>query len=239
MKLVRLLCILGVLTGAVVVGSCSRSNSLGDNAARAVLDRLWNQPDVYFLLGDVKFVTRNPVTAQGQDSVQEWPLYQAFARDGVITIRNQKDLTKHFTGWNDWLSLTQDNIRLSATVGLTAKGRARGTLIHQGHVAELALKVATIKVNRIVSNDEERTGSDLYHVVVGTLTYNVPKDMSAAFAAARGWNHVRKRRFRVLLKYDAINKDWVEVASDIANQTSEFHSDNVTSVLQSLNWKNR
>ncbi len=239
MKMGKFLCILGVLSVAVAVSSCSRTNSLGDNAARAVLDRLWNRPDVILLLGKVKFVTKNPSLGQDQDLTTEWPIYRAFARDGVITITNKRDLTKSFTGWNNWFNLTQDNIRLIATIGLTPKGRQRGRILRAGRVYELVLKVASTKVNRIVSNDEERIRSDLYNVVVGTLTYNVPKNMSAAFAAARGWNHVSKRRFKVLLKYDPINRDWVQVASDIASRTSDFHSNNVTSALQSLNWRNR
>ncbi len=195
---------------------------------------MWNQPDVGLLLGAVKFVTENPDMAKGRESVKEWPLYQAFAKRGVITISNEKDLTKSFTGWNDWMSLTQSGIRRTATVKLSDGTKASGTVKRIGDFDELWVKVATTKVESIVANDEELVGTDRYRVVLGTHTYDVPVEMSAAFEASRGWNHVRERRFKILLKFDPFDKQWKMVVADLGTRTEDFSSNSVGSTLQGL-----
>lgn len=76
-----------VLLLAAVSSSCSPSGGPSDADARRVIERLRNQPDVGLLLGDIKFVSENADGAKRRDSVKEWPLYEAFAREGVLTLK--------------------------------------------------------------------------------------------------------------------------------------------------------
>lgn len=181
----RSLRLVGIVVSAVALSYCSRSDALGDGEARNLIENLWNKPDVGLMLGEVKFVAENPDAAKGRESISEWPLYQAFAKKGVITIGNVKDLTQNFSGWNDWFSLTQSGVRKTATIKLTEGGGKAGTIKHNGDFDELFTKVATIKIESIVSNDEEVVGTDRYRVVLGTYTYDVPDEMSAAFESPR------------------------------------------------------
>jgi hypothetical protein len=225
--------LIGMLVSAVALSHCSRPYSLGNDEARTLIETLWNQPDVGLVLGNVKFVAEDPDTSKGRESIQEWPLYKASAKSGVITIANEKDLTNSYSA-NDWFNLTQSGIRKTATIGLTERGRAGGIAKKKGNFDELFVKVANTKIESIVGNDEEVVGTDRYRVVLGTHTYDVPEEMSGVFEASRGWDHVRERRFKVLLKYDPFDKQWKVVAADISKRTEDFRSNNVGRALQAL-----
>jgi len=219
---------------ALAWGGCSAPGSLSNREAGAVIERLWNNADVGLVLGHVTFVSAGPDTSKGRDSVREWPVYEAFARNGVLTVQNVRDLTGQFTGWNDFLALTQGDVRKTATVAATEHGKSKGTIKRVGDFDELWIKVASTKVESIAANDEDVVGTDKYRVVVGTHTYSVPDEMSAAFETARGWDHVPERRFKVLLKFDPIDKDWKMVTADIGKRSEDFHTNQVSQMLQSL-----
>ena len=223
-----------ILVFALAWAGCASPEHLSDSDARAVIERVWNAADVGLVLGDIMFVSGNADTSKGRDSITEWPLYEAFARNGVLSVRNVRDLTGQFTGWNDFFALTQSGVRKTATIAATDQGKARGTLKHVGAFDELWIKVASTTVESIAANDEDIVGTDKYRVIVGTHTYSVPDEMSAAFEAARGWDHVKERRFKVLLKFDPIDKDWKFVAADIGKRSDDFRTNQVGQTLQAL-----
>jgi hypothetical protein len=186
------------------------------------------------MLGAVKFVAENPEMAKGRESVSEWPLYEAFAKRGIITLSDERDLTRNFGGWDDFFALSQSGVRRTATVRLSERGKAAGTVKRDGAFDVLWLKVATTKVETIIANGQESVGGDQYRVIMGTLTYDIPPDLAQVWEASRGWNHVRDRRFKVLLKYDPFDKQWKMVAVDTSKRTEDFATNNVGMALQSL-----
>jgi hypothetical protein len=98
-----------VLTvGTVLLIGCSGGpDSLGNSAARALIEKAWNGPDIGLLIGSVKFVADNPDNAEGRASLTELPLYKRFEELGVIAIANRRDLTRNFGGWNNFYALSQ------------------------------------------------------------------------------------------------------------------------------------
>ena len=134
---------------AFASGGCSQPGSLGDGDAKALIERFWNDADVGLVLGSVTFVSENANMAKGRESLKEWPLYEAFVKNGVLRLQNVRDLTGQFTGWNDWLSLTQSGVRKTATVLLTEQGKVKGTVKHVGDFDELLVKVAETKIGAL------------------------------------------------------------------------------------------
>lgn len=224
-----------VLATLWVSGACRDSLPLQGQDARGVIERIWNQPDVGLLIGTVRFVAAGaPVATSGHDVITEWPLYEACASNGLLRISDVKDLSRQFGSWDDWLKLTQNGIRKIATVEATEQGRARGRLQRTGESERLLVKVATTKVEMIAADDERKVGIDRYRVVLGTHTYDIPEAFSKAFAEARGWNGVRERRFKALLKYDPIDRDWRMVTADISPRAQDFATNSVGQQLKQL-----
>lgn len=217
-----------------------RADPLGNGEARTVIETAWNKAGVELMLGEVKFVAENLDQGKGREGIEMWPLYQAFAKSGVIAISNEKDLTKNFGGWNDWFSLTQSGVRRTATIRLGERGKAGGTVKRIGDFDLLLMKVATTKVESIVANDEVLVGTDQYRVVLGTFTSDVRAEMSAAFERYRDRNKfLREGRFKILLKYDPFDKQWRMVTQDFGKRTEDFRSNTVGRTIQSLKLGNR
>jgi len=210
---------------ALLVGCAAKDGELSDSAAKSTLEALWDQSDLGIVLGEVSFVRENPNLAQRTDLMSELALYRAAAAAGLITIVNEKDLSANHQGWNAMNPFNSSAPWQSAFVAVAGKGKNQGTVKQVGQVDELNLKVASYKIDAIVSNDSMHLGADRYRVVLGTHTVSVRPEFREAFAQARGQE--TERRFKVLLKYDPFAKAWLLEAMDLANKTVDFATANV------------
>jgi hypothetical protein len=172
--------------------SCSGSRETGNNSQmKAAIESAWNATNLGFVTSEVRFIDvgmagRRPDASKGEDAISELPLYRAFAAKGLLTITAERDLTSRFSGWNDWLQLTQSGVRLTARITLTEKGRQTGEVRKVGDVEELFLRLGEAKIEDIVANDALVLGADRYRIVLGTHTFVPAPARKATFPGSRG-----------------------------------------------------
>jgi hypothetical protein len=229
------------LIAALALPGCSGGPDAGTTSQmKAAIEPAWNGMNFGLVTGDVRFIQvgglggGTPQASKGEDAVNELPLYRAFAANGLITITDERDLTSGFTGWGDWFQLTQSGVRRTAKITLTEKGKQSGEVKKTGNVDELWLRVGTAKIEDIVANDALTIGADRYRVVQGTHTFDIPQDVAAAYAEARGDRLGRERRFKALLKYDPFEKKWMYLGADLGPRTGAFPTVHVDQALAKL-----
>lgn len=227
-----------IAVGALL--SCSGANETGsDREMKAAIESAWNGPALGLVTGEVRFIGggflgRQPDVSKREDALSELPLYRAFSARGFITVTDERDLTSGFTGWDDWLQLTQSGVRRTARVTLTDRGRHSGNVETVGDVEVLRLRVGTAKIEEIVANDLLEIGADRYRVVLGTHTFDIPEDIAQAYAEARGDQLGRERRFKALLKYDPFEETWTYLGADLGPRAGSFATDHVDQALAQL-----
>jgi hypothetical protein len=229
-----------LILGISLLAPLSCSRSVGNADPKATIEAAWNGARVGLVTGQVRFIDaasaqRRPDASRGEDALSELPLYRAFAAKGFVAISAERDLTSGFTGWGDFMQLTQAGVRRTAHVTLTDKGKAAGEVTNLGGgVEELWLHLGHAEIKDIVANDTVTIGADHYRVVMGTHTFDIPEDLKAAYAEARGEHFGRERRFKALLKYDPFKKTWVYIGADLGPRDGNFSSDIINQVLAKL-----
>lgn len=229
------------LFAMLTLSACSGGPDAGTiSQMKTAIESEWNRTNLGLVIGDVRFVQvgglggGTPEPSKGEDALSELPLYRAFAAEGLITITDERDLTNGFSGWSDWFQLTQSGVRRTAKIALTGKGMQSGEVKKAGNVDELWLRVGTAKIEDIVANDSLTIGTDHYRVVQGTHTFEIPQNLAAAYAEARGDRLGRERRFKALLKYDPFEKKWLYLEADQGPRTGAFTTERVDQALAAL-----
>ena len=212
------------------------------NPTAQVIEALWNGNFYGIILGGVKFKSDSPFESHGTanaskgiENYQELPIYEAFAREGIISM-TQRDLSKDFTGFGDFFELSQNGIRKTAQVTLTEKGRASGAIQKFGETSVLTLKPVTYKVSRIVADESVNTVAYKLRIVQGVQEIQIPEFLREAWAKVYGYS-AGERKFKVLLKFDPFDEKWKvfvdgsEAVQDFAAVNAEFNTHNVDQVL--------
>ena len=91
-------------------------------------------------------------------------------------------------------------------------------MLFRSQVEELWVRVGTAAIQEIVSNNPLTFGADQVRVVRGFHTFDIPADLAAAYAEARGDQLQRERRFEALLVYDHYAKKWAFGTSDVGDR---------------------
>jgi hypothetical protein len=219
----------------IALTGCSSGPSMPDAAIKELLERNWtSMSDIPFQLGEVHFVAEDRPQKVKQAAIRDYPLYIAYRDAGVLEIAGDRDLTRDFTGWNDFLSLSQNGVRRVATIKVTAKGRRIAQIVNDQVV--LLRPPVKYQVDTVVSNEALRIGADPYRIAIGlfTRTMDSTDNVAKAWMAIYGDSFGDKRRFRVLLKFDIIAKSWGVSALDVGAASYDFPTDNVGKRVASL-----
>lgn len=234
-----------ILLTLIIATACARggpvssrvANSDSTDIRKAIEAGLLPPAGVSLVLGFVKFVPqeiRKPDPARDEDVTTEWPLYRAYADKGFIEIVSDRDLANGITLPLVELPLVRTGVQRTAWVLPTEKGHRAGQVVRQGRAASILLPVGTPKVGQIASTEEVVVGDDLYEVVEGTHTNEVPQDLKAAYAEARRPAIPTERRFRALLKYDADQRSWRYIGADIGPPGRAFWTRKVDQSVAAL-----
>jgi hypothetical protein len=206
-----------------------------------IIEALWNGDGYGIMLGNVKFKSDSPFeshgtanAAKGIENYQELPIYEAFAREGIISM-TQRDLSKD-SSFGSFFELSQNGIRKTAQISLTEKGRASGTIQKFGETSVLTLRPVTYKVSRIVADDSVNTVAYKLRIAQGVQDIQIPEFLRVAWAKVYGYS-AGERKFKVLLKFDPFDKKWKvfvdgsRAVQDFAAVNAEFNTHNVDQVL--------
>jgi hypothetical protein len=221
-----LMLVFGIACESEPIGTLTLQN------AQAVIESQWNRADLGILLGDIKFVEGRTNAEKGQESLSELPLYRAMAKLGVITITGETELrgTGEDAGATE---LYRQGVRRLARISATEQGRATGAIVQVGNFQELFLSLVPARVQTITASDSIVAGRRQYRAFTGTHALNVPPELKEVLEQTRG-SMEPERRFRVLLKHNAIKDEWTVDAMDLAPASKEFTTKNVETRLGQL-----
>lgn len=215
-------------------GCADDPTRLDESEARTLLETSWNEERFTLLLGKVQFVDGAGSLEGRRVSLASLPTYRAFARSGLVQMINERDLTDNFTGWNDWFQLTQNGVRHVATIRATDEASAAGDISGDAGAENLAIRLGTSTIEKIVSNDsiaapapEKLRLVQGLHVFEGDARFKEAWERSGQLAG-------RDRRFRSVLRYDPFESRWQVLATDVGERMGAFATQTVPELMRAL-----
>lgn len=220
------------------LGGCSSGGpqNLRDSTAATLIQNYLDGYDVIVAnLGVVEF-RRGNVSSGTFDRYAMYPMYQSLAAMGLIRLEDERDLASGFTGWGDFLALSQNGVQRVATVTLTPQGERTGTVrnVQNSDRRFVVFVGGNYTVDDVVSNDEISANADKYRVILATCRLQVKLGWDDVWAK-RGRPAYQDRRTRILLKYDAFQQSWQPTGIfDIGPRDAAFESEDVPAALARL-----
>src|SRR5690606_17062198 len=141
---------------------------------RDVIEADWNGQRVSLVLGDVHFKgptwtsACQPNIARGEMCLDQLSLYRGIESLGFLTVEDERDLSRNFSGWDDWHRLTQAGIIRTARIALTSTGRERYDPVEAFGRGVIEVAYGTGAITRIVSIDSLVGTATRFLVVQGT-----------------------------------------------------------------------
>lgn len=232
----------------MLLSACSGGPPLTDGQAKdlmqSYLDR-FSRTELW--LGQISFVREGTIDPRnGREQLSKYALYKAYAELGLLFLDSDQDLSSGFTGWNDFLALSQSGVQRRANVLLpdgAGEGGQSGTLLdaagqpvskHESDYNRIQFVVTTQTVDAIVSNDRLRTATEEYRQVIGTHTLKIDPRVEAAWRVMVNDHYGEKRRFRALLKFDPITKEWKLEQLDEGDRDSDFGTSTVPNMVRQI-----
>lgn len=216
--------------------ACSRDPArLTDGAAADVFLSEYGKEHIQQItLGPLAFRTQDS-ESPADTSISVYPLYQSFAKAGLIALENERDLSTGFSGWSDFLAQAQQGVQRVANVKLTEAGAKLGKLqdVRIGDNSFVNFVVGEYEVEKIITNELIDINGEKYRVILGTHVFNVNPALSDAVAQTRIPTD-RDRRFRALLKYDAVTSKWKMEGADSSRRDTDFSSKIVPAMVANL-----
>jgi hypothetical protein len=236
-KLVPLL-----LAMVVAVSACTPSAwRIDERSLLALLEEsLGTKIAVGLFLDAVQFRRDGSPTELVAGSLGKYPVYRAFSDQGLIILNQERDLSAGFSGWNDWLKLTQAGVQRTAWVTLTVEGSKRGQsmpFLDTGRYVAY-FDIIQYRLGDVLSNELHEINGEAYRVVVGIHSLEwigvgtVPSIREALIKD--GYAGYLDGRHRVLIKYDPIASRWRLLRSDRGPKELDFQTDNVPTALSEL-----
>jgi hypothetical protein len=229
---------IALLMLAVSLGGCSpdSATNLRDATASAVVQDYLNRYDVILVsLGPMEF-RRGNWSAADFAPVEKYEMYKALASMGLIKLDDERDLSAGFTGWSDWLVLTQNGVQRTATVSLTAEGGRAGEVsaVRNSDRQIVSFRAGSYVIDDVVSNEEASGGVDRYRIVQASYRLSIKQGWRDVWIKA-GKAEFPDGRVRIVLKYNPFDAKWQPTTIfDIGPMTGAFASENVPSGIASL-----
>ena len=220
---------------SLCAGCSDGPNRLRNSTAQSMLQSVLGTPTLDVLVGPISFGSKDASDiATGNVPRKLYPMYDAFAKNGLLKLENERQLTGEFSGWNDFLASTQFGISRVATFSLTDLGAKRSHVgSEENRRREVTFSIGHIQIKKIVSNEPIDVSGDKYRIVMGTVQADISKEMKDAWMAA-GQPADGQQRFRALLKYDPFDATWQLQSLDMGNANAPFSSERVPSSLARL-----
>jgi hypothetical protein len=227
---------LGLVICEVLLAGCSASRDSFSNAeARASIEKYWNTLVPDFVLGQIVFVVDREDHSKGRVSLDDLWMYEDMVKAGVLSLTDERDLTKNFGGWNDFFALSQNGVRRTATTSLTDRGKAIGKPQPVGGFEQIAIPLFTYDTQDIVANDTVPSAVDTYRLVLATYAFGIRPEFGEVLKVHFGNGPVRERRLKILLTFEPFEKKWDVVAADhFTTGAKGFDTDRVGRALQGL-----
>lgn len=202
-----------VLAAALTVGVptlCLAEQPLSDDRAIEVIEAAWNASLFHVPLGTFDVVpddSEGGPNAMPESALERWylPLQQA----GVIAIAEDPGPAK----------------KIAVTV--TAEGREKNV---SDDPDMLAMRQGVPKIEKITRNEPIHRGDDDYRIVEASYIANW-EDAVADVLSYCGNPVTPEQKSVVLLKFDAVSRDWKIVAEDDANAADAFCTQKVADAL--------
>jgi hypothetical protein len=217
--------------------------ALSDSTAGKLIERTWNGGVLIVPVGRLTSVgniinSRQPDRTKGEVSQSEFQSLRVWQQLGFIKISEVHDLSKGFSGWNDFFALTQNGVQTRFVVAEGSKASQIPCSDDQrmkfgrawGQTRLLCVPDGEARVEKIVQNEVHLIGADHYRAIMGMHTWT-PSPIMSEYLARTGQASKRERKFMVALKHDPFSGDWNLVAVDLADRDSEFPTNSVTSLL--------
>lgn len=209
--------LLGVASAATL-GACGGNTASGlrDAAAAQILQESWGQPTLLLNLGEIEFKPGNA-----------YPMYQAVAAMGLVRLES-----KSFPEWQEIL-LSRAGIKVASVALLPEGEKVAIHSVKDNDRRFVTFVVGAYSIERVVSIEPLEVNGERYSQVLGTHTFDLKPEWREAWV--KGGNpDYRERRFRALLKYDAIESKWRLQATDTGAREADFPTDSVPRAIASL-----
>jgi len=219
---------------ALIATACADGPTrLRDGTARAQLQKLiGTELEAIVFLGEVRFYR------EGMPNMSMYKLTAALAKKGLVRLDNDRDLSGKFTGWDDFLALTQTGVQRVASVALTPEGAKLGTLERVEGADKTISEYVTFALGRatvesVVSNESVEVADVKYRVIMGTYSYELLPDFREWYTQS-DVPDFRDSRIRALLKWDPFKSEWEYQTSDSGPRDGDFTSETVPRTLAKL-----
>jgi hypothetical protein len=196
------------------------------------------------LVGQITVVNADSLT-EGQISATELEDLEAWSKAGLVSLtsENVPSASQSFD-WTDWFTRANGHPK-SLTVTPTPDGLRFQSRTRLSPAAEASLRLPrlrspeilygrffTVRLERIVENNEIQTTTDKLRLVKGVLSQQWNETGEAVYRAG-AWPMPHQKKFATLLEYDPFHDSWRSVAWDMADFDKPFTSHNVDTALSS------
>lgn len=213
----------------------SAEPSLTDKEAKAFLEKLWSTAGVLIKLGSISVVASETNIAKNRISEENYKMYQAFGKLGIIRISIVKEYLDEKSDVNDFIAAAAGSMRKEIFVEKTNAGE---TLAKRGGLQQkdgwLVIKAGIYRVDEIVKNEARQKGVDNYRIIMATYTAKWTPEFKDAMEMT-GLKLSEKRKMAMLIKFDPFSSTWKNVAIDLANREEDFSTNNVSRALGQYN----
>lgn len=217
---------------ALLAPACSEGPArLHEKTVRAQLQKMVSMEGrAGFQLGVVRF--------RRQPNMTMYKLTAALAKNGLLSLENDQDLSAKFTGWDDFLALTQSGVERVATVALTPAGAKLGTLQpienpDKSVTEYVNFEFGKATIEKVVSNEAFDIVGEKYRLVMATYSFELAAPLRDSWIQS-GAPSDRDNRIRALLKWDAFDSEWKAQAADLGPRNGDFSSETVPTTLAKL-----
>jgi hypothetical protein len=217
---------------ASCAGAADKKDPLSDAEAKTAIEQQWKSLAVLAIpVGKVAIShglteERNP--AQRRFNQKDLSVFKAWQAAGLVQVRELKNLTKEFTGWDDWLKLTQGGVGSEIQILLTEQGRKANTSTNTD-IAQIPQ--GSFRITKITSNEERERDFDRYCLVTGFHQAEWTAEFKQIMRQLNQPVPAESRKFRALFKFDKFANRWKLITSDNADAEGEFTSNTVQEAL--------
>lgn len=205
------------LVGVLLCCSCGGKFSLSDSNARQLIEPLLNKSQGQrFEMGEISVFTAihasttRPNPSKREITLDTLPYYRAMETLGLVQFEKFKDLTKAFTGWNDFLTVSQNGYGIQFTVLPTDKGqKLYSCSTVAGEKLALCFKEKA-EIKSVVRNEVISKPPATYRTVLGEVALTRDEMFVDVIQKATG----RKlpvhyaMKYEAVLVYDEFSKAW-------------------------------
>ena len=201
-----------------------------DSEAKTAIEKFLRANQINLPVGRWDVVRERVDFGKRRISWEHYKFCRAFVKSGILRFTREREIAGTYATLEK-IDRYLQGVEKEVEIEITPLGMKLMPIPHPTDKDSLIFSPGIYSVGEILQNEAVNKPPDRYRVVVGTHQVEVQPEIAEALREL-GLPNSAERKFKVLLKFDAVKNTWQVVAIDEQDKDEEFRTDNVASYLK-------